>query len=737
MSRQTFLVLSAVLFLISQTTFAQPKRIAYNNQQLFLNGVNLAWVNFGSDIGPGSTDFDQFADILLQVHNCGGNAIRWWLHTDGINTPQFSSDSGYVIGPGAACIADIKRVLDLAGERGVGVNLCLWSFNMLNISNAATVLNRNKLLLNDTNYTRRYINTCLIPMVDSLKGHPAIIAWEIFNEPEGMASEFGGFGEQQLVPMSSIQSFINLCAGAIHREDPSALVTSGAWSFYALSDNPLAKASTELINLSSAEKQRIGAFYQQKYGSTLTSDEIVLRLQKIANGTRQNYYRDDRLIAAGGDSQGILDFYSVHYYATSTPLSTSPFHHTPVSFGLSKPVVVAEFAMENGKGIPPDIDQSALYDTLYQLGYAGALAWSWTDVQFSSRTHMLAGMQSMWNNHRSDVAVNVVTYSWPSIIITNPPTNASYPDSNGLTFYITVSDTMPISSVAFYEDTMKLGEVLVPYFTSNDTSFYSWRWNSIPPGSYRITAFAVNSVGHQKVSNTVLLSIGKSPMIRLEAESFMLQGPNMTIKSDAAASKNAYVDAATNDTIAKITWYFTNVAPAGTYEIAFGYKLNYASPKTQYINVNGVRIGTLEFTGASTATWYERTMNVPLVQGSNSVQMQMFWGWMSVDYLAVPRAVLTAVAEQASVPAMFVLEQNYPNPFNPITTIKYSLPHSEYVKLFVFDILGRQVAALVDKKQNAGVYETVFDAHLLTSGVYFYRLNFGTFTITKKMLLLK
>ena len=339
MNRHTVISLCVGLFLFAQTDSAQPKRIAYNNQQLFLNGANLAWVSFGSDLGPGSTDFNRFADILLQVHNHGGNAVRWWLHTNGINTPQFNSDSGFVIGPGPVCIADIKKVLDLAWERGVGVNLCLWSFDMLNTSNDATVLNRNILLLNDTNYTRRYINRCLIPMVDSLKHHPAIIDWEIFNEPEGMAMEFG-FGAQQLVPMSTIQRFINLCAGAIHREDPTALVTSGSWSFYALSDNQLAKASAELSNLTDAEKQKIGAYYQQKYGSTLTSDEIVFRLQKIASGPHQNYYRDDRLIAAGGDPKGILDFYSVHYYSTSTPISTSPFNALAVQWGLNKPIVL-------------------------------------------------------------------------------------------------------------------------------------------------------------------------------------------------------------------------------------------------------------------------------------------------------------------------------------------------------------------------------------------------------------
>jgi hypothetical protein len=89
------------------------------------------------------------------------------------------------------------------------------------------------------------------------------------------------------------------------------------------------------------------------------------------------------------------------------------------------------------------------------------------------------------------------------------------------------------------------------------------------------------------------------------------------------------------------------------------------------------------------------------------------------------------------LPNRFMLQQNYPNPFNPSTTIRYSLPHSEFVKLFVYDILGRQVAALVDKKQDAGVYETLFNASLLPSGVYFYRLNIGIFTQTKKMIILK
>jgi TctA family transporter len=89
------------------------------------------------------------------------------------------------------------------------------------------------------------------------------------------------------------------------------------------------------------------------------------------------------------------------------------------------------------------------------------------------------------------------------------------------------------------------------------------------------------------------------------------------------------------------------------------------------------------------------------------------------------------------IPTEYSLQQNYPNPFNPSTTIRYSLPQSGQVKLIVYDVLGRQVATLIDEKQNAGVFAITFNAARLTSGVYFYRLNIGTFTQTKKMLMLK
>jgi hypothetical protein len=85
----------------------------------------------------------------------------------------------------------------------------------------------------------------------------------------------------------------------------------------------------------------------------------------------------------------------------------------------------------------------------------------------------------------------------------------------------------------------------------------------------------------------------------------------------------------------------------------------------------------------------------------------------------------------------FSLMQNYPNPFNPSTSIEYSVPRNENVTLKVFDMLGREVATLVNKQMNPGNYKVEFDASQLSSGIYFYKMTADNFNKTMKMLLLK
>jgi hypothetical protein len=99
---------------------------------------------------------------------------------------------------------------------------------------------------------------------------------------------------------------------------------------------------------------------------------------------------------------------------------------------------------------------------------------------------------------------------------------------------------------------------------------------------------------------------------------------------------------------------------------------------------------------------------------------------------------LVAVSTTGSdVVNSFSLKQNYPNPFNPATTIKYDLKKSAFIQLKVYDVLGSEVAQLVNEKQNSGAYEIKFDASSFSSGVYFYKLTSNDFSEVRSMILLK
>lgn len=100
---------------------------------------------------------------------------------------------------------------------------------------------------------------------------------------------------------------------------------------------------------------------------------------------------------------------------------------------------------------------------------------------------------------------------------------------------------------------------------------------------------------------------------------------------------------------------------------------------------------------------------------------------------------VTDVRRENGLPANFLLEQNYPNPFNPVTTIRYHLPVNADVSLRLFDIVGREIAAVVEARQETGIYRVDIDGDRLglTSGVYLYALTAGSFTAVKKLVLVK
>ncbi len=101
----------------------------------------------------------------------------------------------------------------------------------------------------------------------------------------------------------------------------------------------------------------------------------------------------------------------------------------------------------------------------------------------------------------------------------------------------------------------------------------------------------------------------------------------------------------------------------------------------------------------------------------------------------------TGVEDQQFIPTEYSLEQNYPNPFNPTTKIRFSIPQAGLTTIKIYNLLGQEVATLVNEYKNAGTYEVEFDSYSilggLPSGIYLYRINVNNFTLSKKMILMK
>jgi hypothetical protein len=225
------------------------------------------------------------------------------------------------------------------------INLSLWSFDMLQGPGAETIptatLNSNQMLLTTTANRNAYINNVLIPLATALKGYPGLYSWEIFNEPEGMtpAGWTGSSTNKGLtVSEAVIQQCVNLFASAIHTVDPFARVTNGAVTLGYVPD-----------------------------------------------------YSNANLIAAGGATNGTLDFFEAHYYE-SNGTKVSPFTHTVASFGLpdTKATVIGEFYALTTDGV----QAANTYTTLFSQGYSGA--WAWQYESNDSKSTSNGGQSTKW-----------------------------------------------------------------------------------------------------------------------------------------------------------------------------------------------------------------------------------------------------------------------------------------------------------------------------------------------------
>ncbi len=787
------------LFLISTGIVSSQSRVHYAGKDIFISGINIAWVNFAGDIGPNPPDMNQFRTEFQTVHANGGNVMRFWLHTNGSQTPVFNG-SGFVTGPGPVAIQNLKQILAAAKQNDIGLILCLWSHDMLNQSELDTVeLHRNARLLNDTAYTNAYIRNALIPMVDSLKGNPAIAAWEIFNEPEGISNEFGWGGDDH-VPMKSIQRCINLMAGAIHRADPSALVTSGAVTFQTLTDfnpGPVAgRLPKTAANSSASNLQTAADNFNIRHRSNSTAEEYREYIEKLAAAGDTNYYRDDRLKAVGGDNLGTLDFYCVHYYNGDGD-NFNPFLYPCSHWGLNKPVVAAEFHVNEENGIP----HSSLYPTLYQNGYAGAMAWSWTDFPVAgpmSEIQTWATLSYMFANYRNDVIIFPTTGSiyvfnatpgtiektdttilrWdtePGSVVTLDGNSVSVKDTLLVHPLVTTTYTMIARGVV--QDTNKIVVTVLPtgrivIFRAIPVQIGTGEpvilvWHVVKGstvtlnGAFVPAADSISMVPDPANSSYTLIAKGD------EQDSITI---DLQILSPDQVDRayQAYVTASSNDTVAYAfsdPQHITDGNNFSRWQAA-------ASPAVQTVQLD---LGRLDSINQVVIRWgnkayakmyslqaspdlvnwselvYQSSGNggpgyVETLTGFNEVarylqlilKSQSSNGAYSIAEILASGSVATGVAVQNStIPAVYALSQNYPNPFNPSTQINFAVPKAGHVELTVYNAIGQRVAELINRPLDAGNYLAKFDASKLSSGIYFYAIRAGSFFQAKKMILLK
>jgi len=345
MKKNVFLV---VLFMLVQIVNAAPDlvvdgtQLKYKGKKIFFSGINLAWIDFNSDVGADKLNEAKWKEAVQNIKNAGGNAIRWWLFNNMSVSPTINQSTHRVTGLPANTIANMKKALDIAAENGVMVSMCLFSHNLMQSSqwgnyNGKIDITANKALFSDNAAAQAFIDNALIPVIEAIGNHPALMTWELFNEPEGMITNHGWTTEK--ISIESVVSFSEKLANAIHNNS---------------------KAAGTLVST----------------GIHCSSD-----LQYWKN---KNW----------------LDFLQLHFYPEHQNSDQNPFDH-PFSFwSLTKPLIIGEFSAAgwNKERFPAykvsTKTPEQLYKYAYENGYAGALSWDYggfnDDVAGNAVTHNFA-----------------------------------------------------------------------------------------------------------------------------------------------------------------------------------------------------------------------------------------------------------------------------------------------------------------------------------------------------------
>jgi N-acetylmuramoyl-L-alanine amidase len=266
------------------------------------------------------------------------------------------------------------------------------------------------------------------------------------------------------------------------------------------------------------------------------------------------------------------------------------------------------------------------------------------------------------------------------------------------------SNTKGIDSASFVRDSLVTLSILPPTARSGRLTYY---WNTKTATDWLLQEYLNGGAGRSVISN----KIGT----KLQAY----------VYGDGSGTLLRF---AVDDSV--------DVLPAGTpqnHEVNQWIPINWVGWKLVEWNFETDTLGTWVGNGKLEGMLRFNSLQLKYPSGSKITS-----GTIYVAQLQVVKSTATAVEPiPGAVPVAFALEQNYPNPFNPSTNIEFRVSNLGFVSLKIFDVLGRDVATLVNEVRPAGVYRMRWDASSFPSGVYFYRLRAGDFVQTKKLVLTK
>lgn len=356
---------AAMTLFAGQSAEARPfsDRITLpSGEKIFLSGYNLAWINFAGDVGDAPLNATAFRAAMKAVADSGGNTMRVWLSTNGSKDPVFGAD-GLVTGLGSNTLGNVQQMLAIAKETKMLLMPVLLTHNFMQSQAGVNLDNNRKLLATDAGL-KAFIDKYVTPLVTAIGNDPNLVCWEIANEAEGMVEGIGW--TSQRITKADVQKFTNRMAGAIRRAVPGVLVSTG----------------------------------------TVQANYL-------------NWYTDAALIAAGGDADGTMDFYQVHYYGWNGT-GNSPFRKGAAAWGVDKPLVVGEFASSSWSPSTPSTSPmqdaemvDTLLENLYKNGYAGGLFWQYQrdggDPWMMGFATSAASMAKFARAHPADVAFDGVS----------------------------------------------------------------------------------------------------------------------------------------------------------------------------------------------------------------------------------------------------------------------------------------------------------------------------------------